>query len=103
MTSCQIVDNMYAGHIIESKGFYFGESNCQKKKKTLLAQALRLKNRKALKIQKLFVLALLSSARFIVTFKFALFPLNFGYLSAPRTRFSETPAKDALSHVLIVY
>lgn len=33
MTSCQIVDNMYAGHIIESKGFYFGESNCQKKKK----------------------------------------------------------------------
>ena len=72
MTSCQIVDNMYAVHIIESKGFYFGESN-------------------------------LSSARFIVTFKFALFPLNFGYLSAPSTRFSETPAKDALSHVLIVY
>ena len=34
MTSCQIVDNMYAGHIIESKGFYFGESNCQKKKNT---------------------------------------------------------------------
>ena len=32
MTSSQIVDNMYAGHIIESKGFYFGESNCQKKK-----------------------------------------------------------------------
>ena len=39
----------------------------------------------------------------MVTFKFALFPLNFGYLSAPSTRFSETPAKDALSHVLIVY
>ena len=36
MTSCQIVDNVYAGHIIESKGFYFSESNCQKKK-TLLA------------------------------------------------------------------
>ena len=34
MTSCQIVDNMYAGHIIESKGFYFSESNCQKKKNT---------------------------------------------------------------------
>ena len=35
MTSRQIVDKMYAGHVIESKGFCFVESNCQKK--TLLA------------------------------------------------------------------